>query len=292
VNVASVTAQVGLAAIEGALVALPGPAALERLRHLRSPLWALVAPGSLVVGTFGVLALPSLATGLAMLAAIATPVLAAIAVVAVVHGGRRRLLVVPAALAVAAAAGTGWPVEIAATLLTALGCLTLGAAFARLTPSHWLLAAVLSMGVVDVVLLALGIGQPAARLLHDALGSSSGPAFHRAELGARTLDYPDLVLAAVLGGIVSGRTVQRPAAVLAAVLAAAYGGLLTVVDIVPATVPLALVLVAVECGPRLRLAVAARRPRPRPADRRPAARRQLRLDLSQRRRIPATAEAD
>ena len=55
------------------------PSALERLARLRSPAWALAWPGSLVVGTFGVLALPPPATGLVLVAAIATPVLAAIA---------------------------------------------------------------------------------------------------------------------------------------------------------------------------------------------------------------------
>ena len=75
------------------------------------------------------LALPLLASGLAVLAQIATPVLAAIAVMAVVHGRQRGLLVVPLALGGVAAAGPGWQGELAASLLTALGCLTLGAAW-------------------------------------------------------------------------------------------------------------------------------------------------------------------
>jgi hypothetical protein len=86
VNVLSFSAFVTLATITGALVALPSPAALGGLARLRSPAWALVGPGSVLVGTFGVLAMPSLATGLAILAAVATPVLAAIAMV----GGRAR----------------------------------------------------------------------------------------------------------------------------------------------------------------------------------------------------------
>jgi hypothetical protein len=266
-NIANVTGGLGLAMIEGALVALPCPTGLERLRRLRSPAWALAAPGSLIVGTFGVLALPLLATGLAMLAAIATPVLAAIAVVAVVRGRHPMLLIVPLAFGVAAAAGTGWPGEVGASLLTALGCLTLGAAVVRLTPARWLFVGVLSMGVVDVLLIALGIGQPAAALLNDALGSSTQPAFHHAELGDRTLDYPDMVLAAVLGGIVAGRAIQQHAAALSAILAAAYGLLHAVADMLPATVPLALVLILVEWGPRLRLTTT-RRSRARATERR------------------------
>lgn len=242
---------VGLATIEGALVALPSPVALERLARLRSPAWALVGPASLLFGTFGVLALPSLASGLAILAVIATPLLAAIAVASVVHGRRRSLLLLPVALAVVALACTGIAREFAATLLTALGCLTLGAALVRLTPIRPLQLGLLTMALVDVVLLALGVGQPAADLLRDALNGSQ-PAFHRGELGPATIDYPDLVLAAILGGIVSGRAIQPRAAVLVAVLASAYSGLLVVADVVPATVPLVLAMGVVEFWPRWR----------------------------------------
>ena len=239
---------VGLAVIEGALVALPSPRGLERLSALRSPAWALVGPGSLLVGTFGVLALPAFATGLAILAVIATPLLAAIAVASVVHGRRRSLLLLPLALGVVALACTGMAREIAATLLTALGCLTLGAALVRLTPTRALHLGLLAMALVDFVLLAAGVGQPAADLLGDALNGSQ-PTFHYAELGPATIDYPDLVLAAILGGVVSGRANQHRAAVIVAVLASAYSFLLAVADVVPATVPLVIALGVVEFWP-------------------------------------------
>jgi hypothetical protein len=190
----------------------------------------------------------ALATIEGALVALPSPLLATIAVLDVVHGGRRALLLVPLALGVVATACTGVAAELAASLLTALGCLTLGAAVVRLTPSRWLQFGVLSMAVVDVLLLALGIGQPAAALLSDAL-SGTGPTLHRAELGPMSTDYPDLVLAAVLGATVSARAIQRRAAVLVAILAVAYGGLLTVSHILPATVPLALALVLVEFRP-------------------------------------------
>jgi hypothetical protein len=239
---------VGLATIEGALVALPSPAALKRLAPLRSPAWALVAPGSLLVGTFGVLALPALATGLAILAVVATPLLAAIAVASVVHGRRRALLLLPLVLGVVALACTGLAREFAATLLTSLGCLTLGAALVRLTPTRALHLGLVAMALVDFALLALGVGQPAADLLGDALNGSQ-PVFHYAELGPATIDYPDLVLAAILGGVVSGRANQHKAAVIVAVLSSAYSFLLVIADVVPATVPLVLALGVVEFWP-------------------------------------------
>ena len=245
VDVLSFTAFVTLATITGALVALPSPAALGRLAPLRSPAWALVAPGSVLVGTFGVLAMPSLATDLAILAAVATPALAAVAVVGVVHGGRRALLPVPVALGAVALAGSGVPAELAASLLTALGCLALGAAIVRLTPTRWLRLGVLAMAAIDVILLAAGIGQPAAALLHEA-SAGIRPVFHRAQLGPMSLDYPDLVLAAVLGGVVAGRAVQARAATLVALLAAANGALFAFVDLLPATVPLVLALILID----------------------------------------------
>jgi hypothetical protein len=248
VNVLSFSAFVTLATIKGALVALPSPAALGRLARLRSPAWALLAPGSLLVGTFGVLAMPSLATGLAILAAAATPALAAIAVVGVVHGGRRALLLVPVALGAVALAASGLLAELAASLLTALGCLTLGAAIVRLTPGRWLRLGLLAMAAVDVILLAVGVGQPASALLYEA-SAGVQPVFHRAELGPMSLDYPDLVLAAVLGGIVAGRGVQARAAALVAILATASGALFAFADELPATVPIVLVLILIDWRP-------------------------------------------
>lgn len=243
---------VTLATIQGGLVALPRSLAFRSLGRLRSPAWALAGPGSLLFGTFGVLAVPSLATGLAILAVVATPVLASIAVVAVVHRGRPLLLLVPLALGAVAIAGSGIAAQLTASLLTALGCLTLGTAIARLTPARWLQLGVLSMAAVDVLLLALGVGQPAAALLGHAL-QGYGPTFHEAQIGTMSQDYPDLVLAAVVGGVVAGRPIQPRAALLVAILAIVNGGLLAFASIVPATVAPMLVLALVEWMPRLRI---------------------------------------
>ena len=119
-----------------------------------------------------------------------------------------------------------WPAALAASALTALGCLTLGAALVRLTPLPWLAAGIAAMCIVDVALLATGIGQPAAGQLEGALSHSALPEFHRAQLGSMNRDYPDLVLAAVLGTALAGNARQLTAAVLVAVLASANGALL------------------------------------------------------------------
>lgn len=72
-------AVVAVALLERALVALPKAHALEQLGRLHSPAWAAVLPGMIIVGNFGLLALPSMAPGLILLASVATPLLAALA---------------------------------------------------------------------------------------------------------------------------------------------------------------------------------------------------------------------
>jgi hypothetical protein len=243
------SAVVALAVLEGALVALPRGDALERLGRLRSPVWAAVLPGSIVVGTFGVLALPSMALGLAVLAGVATPLLSTIAIVGVVRGPRAALLVTVLVLALVAALMSGWVGEISASVLTALGCLTPGVALVRLVPMRWVFVGVLCMCAVDVALLACGIGQPAAALMNDATAHLRWPAFDHAAIGPATTDYPDLLLAAVLGGAVAGHGVQRHAAVLVTTLAAGYGLLLSHVTMLPATVPVAAMFILLRWGP-------------------------------------------
>jgi hypothetical protein len=234
-------AVVALAILEGVLVAAPRAGALEHLGRLRSPAWAVLLPGVIVVGTFGVLAVPSLAVALVVLAGVATPLLAAVAVLGVVRGRRAALLLAGVALAVAAGFMSGWASELSDSMLTALGCLTLGAALVRLIPRRWMFAAVLAMCAVDVVLLVSGVGQSASALFAAATAHVRGPVFDQAELGPISTDYPDLLLAAVLGGAVAGRADQWRVAVLVAALAAVYGLLLPLAhDALPATVPIAL----------------------------------------------------
>jgi hypothetical protein len=240
----------GLAVLQGVLVVLPRQVGLAALARLRSPGWALVLPGALIVGTFGVLAVPDGATDLAVLAAVTTPVLVGISVIGVVRGRRWIWLAALPALTVGALALHSWPSQLATSALTALACLAVGAGLVRLTPLPWLAAGAAAMCVVDAVLLASGFGQPAAHQLELALSNSALPQFHRAQLGSMNRDYPDLVLAAVLGCALAGHARrQLTGGVLVAVLSAANGIFLLVASILPATVPVgvaAVVLVMLE----------------------------------------------
>ena len=217
-------------------------------------------PGTILVGTFGLLALPSMAPGLTLLASVATPLLAALAVLFVARGQRAALLSVAIAVALAAALTSGWLGQLSASTLTAPGCLPLGAAIVRLTSNRWAPVGVLAMCAIDATLLASGIGQPAFAMIADATAHIHGPVLNEAAIDSISTDYPDLLLAAMMGGIVAGHAIQWRASVLVATLAVSYGMLLPVVDPLPATVPIALAYILLRWGrlpPRWQMAPAA-----------------------------------
>jgi len=264
VSLHSAVAGIPVAVLQGALVMMPRAAPLPRLARLRSPRWAVVLPGSIIFGTFGLLLLPPLAFGVVFLAAVTTPALALIAVLWVTRG---RVLVLPIA-AVAAGLATlavGAGGHDGTSLITALACLTVGTALQRLIPGRWLLIGVLAMAAADVTLLAAGVGYHQTALLAAAMNSFPGPRFTGARIGAIAIGYPDLVLVALLGASVAGTRYQTRAALLVIALAIGLDSLLTRGVLLPATVPSALALIVVSWLRR-----SDHRRAGRPADLRPA----------------------
>jgi hypothetical protein len=245
-SVATIGGILALAPLQGSLVALPDANALDRLRRFRSAAWALLLPGMILVGTFGVVGLPATAFGLMALAALATPPLAAVSALAVVRvpgalrGRRGALVAVIVTLTALAVLASGWVAEVTSSVITAVGSLALGVGIVRLIPRRWLPAGVLATAAVDVVLLAFGPGHSALGAMANAERHFHGPAFNQATIGAASVDYPDLVLAAVVGGTAADDPAgQRRAAMLRATLTGVYGLLLAVIDVIPATVPIA-----------------------------------------------------
>lgn len=248
--------------LEGALVLLPRARPFPGLARLRGPAWAALLPVSIIVGTFGLLIAPGLAPSTVFAAAITTPLLAVIAVLLVV---RARLLVLPlAALAgVLAVAASGLGGHVGTGVVTALACLTVGAALQRLIPGRWLLLGVVAMSVVDITLLLAGPGYHETAVLAAAQTNFHGPRFTGARIGGTTIGYPDLFLAALLGASLAGQRAQGWAAGLLVVFAVAYDSLLSPGLLLPATVPIALTLVMVGI-------IRHRRRRPQPHDLGPA----------------------
>jgi hypothetical protein len=232
--------------LEGALVVLPRAAPFPQLARMRSAVWAALLPVSILVGTFYLLVAPGLASPTVLAAAVTTPLLAFIAVVAVV---RARLAVLPVAAVAAVLAiwASGMGGHVGTGVVTALACLTVGAALQRLIPGRWLLLGVVAMSVVDVTLLLSGPGYHQTALLAAAQNNFHGPRFTGARLGGTTIGYPDLFLAALLGTALAGSRAQIWAAGLLAVLAVAYDSMLSPGQLLPATVPIAATLVMVAC---------------------------------------------
>lgn len=232
------------AVLEGALVLLPRARTFPALSRLRSPAWTALLPVSIIVGTFGLLLAPGLASPTVLAAAITTPLLALVAVLAVV---RARLVIVPVAIAAGVLAiGTdGLGGHIGTGVVTALACLTVGAALQRLIPGRWLLVGVVAMSVVDIALLLSGPGYHETAVLAAAQTNFHGPRFTGARIGGTTIGYPDLFLAALLGAALAGQRAQVWGAGLLMVLAVAYDSMLAPGRLLPATVPIALTLAAV-----------------------------------------------
>lgn len=230
--------------LEGALVLLPRARPFPALARLRAPGWAALLPASIIVGTFGLLLAPGLASPTVLAAAITTPLLAVIAVLLVV---RARILVLPlAALAGAlAVSANGQGGHIGTGVVTALACLTVGAALQGLIPGRWLLVGVVAMSVVDITLLLAGPGYHETAVLAAAQTNFHGPRFTGARIGGTTIGYPDLFLAALLGASLAGERAQVWAAGLLIVFAIAYDSMLAPGLLLPATVPIALTLTVI-----------------------------------------------
>ena len=200
---------------------LPRSAPFPRLARLRSPAWTVLLPVSIIVGTFGLLVAPTLASPTVLAAAITTPLLAFVAVVAVVRA-RMVMLPVAAVAGVLAIWATGMGGHVGTGVVTALACLTVGAALQRLIPGRWLVVGVMAMCVVDITLLVSGPGYHQTALLAAAQNNFHGPRFTGARIGGTTIGYPDLFLAALLGSSLAGQRAQVRAAGLLMTLAVLY----------------------------------------------------------------------
>jgi hypothetical protein len=244
-------------------VALPGarrrPTWMERLR---SPWWALIPAGSIVV-VIGVVELESSsATWLSYLALVAVPPLAAFALGSLVHRAEPVWAWAGLPLFVLAWAAKGSLAgEAAATALSGLGCITLGWLLVCVVPARWLRLGVYAMAVIDTIYVGADLLQGPNAVLNAAVPAADLPQLQAVHFGHARMGFGDLFVAALVGCLltqlpadgpkcpprvdISARR-QRCAALLVAVLALAFDLLFFVVNTLPATVPVALALALVE----------------------------------------------
>lgn len=238
-----------LDAAQAGLVALPGAGLPRWIPPLRSRAWALVLPGSIVGVIGGISLLPGLADVLTYLALVACPLLAA----AALAWADRRLvhpawiLLAAGLLALAIADRGTVPGDLAATTLTALSCVTLARLLVAVAPATLVKLALVVMAVIDAYLVFSTHIDKSNDALNAAAPALGLPQLQVAALHGSLLGYGDLFVAAVLGALLAAE--HRPqgrAALLTLLALAAFDVLFLWFDTLPATVPVAVVLVGLE----------------------------------------------
>lgn len=253
----------GLLLLQAGVVAAPRtPPRWGWIRRLRGRAWAIVPLASIVGVIFTIRYVSDTAQGLTYLAVVAVPPLAAGALAwAAGPAGRisaRRAAgaVVWAAALFAISSGHGPVSQSAGALLSALSCVTLGVLLAAVAPAGWLKWGIVAMAAADVWLVASDLLQQPNSVLvraHPApLLGVSLPRLQSEAFGTVSMGYGDLFIAALLGAVLAstGRP-QWPGALLTLAFAAVFDLLFLVVNELPATVPVALALIALELADRM-----------------------------------------
>ena len=246
---------------QAACIVLPAAGVPLRLQRFRTGAWALILPLNIAVVVFAIVLIPTTADVLTWVALVLVPVGCALALGWAARGARPWLAPLAAPLlALAWAIPDTYAGQAATTLLILGSAVTVGRLLAAAAPLLLLKAGVLAMAATDAYLVFSGqLEQPNAVLVAAAPGLGL-PQLQSASFGHAGLGYGDFFAAAVVGGILAAeRAPQFVPALLMLVVTLAWDQLFLVYDVLPATIPPALVLIAVE------LWRARRRPRPAPA---------------------------
>ena len=242
-----------LSLVQAALVAAPRPTFSSILDRLRSRWWALVLPLSIVVVIAAVAAESTTARFLTYLALVAVPPLAAAALAWVVRGGRPPLaLLIPPLFALAWAAKGSFGGHTAALALSALACVSLGWLLVAVVPGRWVKLGIYAMAAVDAYLVGSNLLQEPNAVINAAAPGSGLPRLQFVHFGSAIMGFGDLFIAAVLGALLArDRRLQLTGAAVAVLFCLSFDLLFFALDQLPATVPIALTLAALElCGRR------------------------------------------
>jgi hypothetical protein len=238
--------------VQAGCVALPAAGLPAWLGRYRGSWWALVLPVSIVAVVGGISLAPGTADVLTWIALIGVPVGAALAFGWAMRGARAPLALIAAALlALAWTAQHEWYGELARTILVAASAVTVGRLLAGGTPLTLLKAAVYAMAALDAYLVFSGSLEHPNSVL---VAAAPGPDLPRLQSGAFngfSIGYGDDLQAAVVGAILAAeRRPQLAAALALLVLALAWDQLFLVYDVLPATIPPALVLLGFDLAAR------------------------------------------
>ena len=232
---------------QAACIALPAAGLPLWAARYRSSGWALVAPLSIGVVVGGIALIPQAADLLTWVALILVPIGAALAFGWAARGGRPWLaLVAVPLLALAWASQHDRGGELAAAILIAASAVTAGRLVAGVAPLTLVKVGVVVMAIVDSILVFSNQLQGPNAVLDAASPGLGLPQLQSLAFGHAGLGYGDVFAAGVVGAVIAiERGPQLAAAVAMVVVALAWDQLFLVYDVLPATVPPAIVLLAV-----------------------------------------------
>jgi prepilin signal peptidase PulO-like enzyme (type II secretory pathway) len=228
-----------------ALAAAGVPAWTQRFRR---PGWVLVLPLSIAVVVAAIAVLPESADALTWVALILVPIGGGLALGWAMRGAKPALAVLAVPLLIVA-----WSMqdersgELAALALIVGSAISAGRLIAGVAPLDLLKAGVILMAIVDAALVFSGNLEQPNDVLVAASPGAGLPQLQSASFNGAGLGYGDFFAAAVVGAIFAAE--RRPQFALAALLIAvsvAWQQLHHVHDVLPFTVPPALVLIAAE----------------------------------------------
>jgi hypothetical protein len=241
-----------LTVAQAACIALPRAGLPRWLERFRTRAWALALPVSIGLVVGGIALLPGTADLLTWVAFLLVPPGCALALGWAARGARPwlALLAIPL-LALAWAAPDGRPGQAAATLLIAGSAITLGRLLAGAAPLVLLKLGVVAMATVDAILVFSNSLQAPNAVLVAASPGFGLPQLQSASFGGAGLGYGDFFAAAVVGGILAAERGPRLAGAAAMIVVSlCWDQLFLVYDVLPATIPPAVVLIGIEARRR------------------------------------------
>jgi hypothetical protein len=243
-----------LTAAQAACVALPAAGVPRSLARFRNGWWALVLPLCIVVVIVAINLTSASADVLTWVALLLVPPGCALALGWGMRGGRWWLAPLAAVLLALAWADQDSRVGQVATIVLIMGsCVTLGRLLGGAAPPPLLKLGLIALAISDAILVfGNTLQEPNAVLVAAEPGAGlpqlQSAAFHYASLG-----YGDFFAAGVLGGLLAiERRPQLIPAVAVLLVSLAWDQLFLVVDVLPATIPPAIVLVGVEIWAQVR----------------------------------------
>jgi hypothetical protein len=254
-----------LVGAQALLVVAPGRSSPGFAGRMRTGRWAFLPPalvvGFVVAGALG----QEAAAVLTRVALVAVPLLAAAGLGWAIRGAHPALALLGLPLLVLAwARPGGLPGAAAAAALSAISCVPLGRLLAGAVPGAWLKLGLVLWAVYDAFTVFSSPAHPPDAIVDAAVAGPGLPRFQILDLHAASIGFPDMFVAAVLGGVLAVERVRAvPVALLVFGFSLAFDGLFAFFDTLPATVPVAAALLVSEIVTRRRTTLAAEAPQAR-----------------------------